>query len=72
MASSWRHATINFNVADATSEGEKMDQLINLVDAITIIKTARIAVSGASAVVWNKVNNAAEYLDKQVAELLAE
>jgi hypothetical protein len=46
--------------------------LSNLVDAIRIIKNTRVSAAGGSDVVWNKLYNAALYLEDQVKAQLAE
>jgi hypothetical protein len=47
-------------------------EITNLNDAIIALRKARLAVAGGSSVIWNKLNNAVEYLESQVKTALAE
>lgn len=51
---------------------DHVNHLHNLIEAIKLLKTARVELAGGSFAIWNKVDNAVLYLDKQIAALLTE
>lgn len=62
--------SINFESNRPSPDNSAVD-LNALIESITIIKKARYDVVGSSTVVWTKLFNAQECLEKQVKEALA-
>ena len=66
---------IPWRLPHSKGKTKMLDSLLllkSLEDAIRIIRSARVEVSGGSNAIWNKLHNSHDHLDKQIVELLSD